>query len=424
MVGRKLDVADNVIGKNYDDESNELRVSPITLYKSDRKNEFGDLIAVNDSYITYPIRNGLIRIIHKHSVKRVLLREHEKSDIIETTFFKMDSPLLLTACLNKIVVWKLYHNVNEKEIGYNMVYSLETQSRRVIWHTINHEILCIMYSNYCAIVHLNGKMISLAKQNTELNDVVFTKDAKRMIVACENGRVLVYDTSAIHQEVELLQSVLPLGAGESIRSIDFMNEHVLVLGSNGSSKITLWDFMDQGALGLKQTILVENDGQNVYTIKVDDSGQFVFVASRFDTQMYVLHFEMDRFDHVCCFQIANPVLSFMMTATNNADGEREMHAYCIQTMAIQQYHIVESECYEQGDYELNTYDNSEDREIYDADTQQEFNYASAGRMNEDFNRPLMQQSVGAVTTEDKTSMPGKFILYLFLIIKSDSTSRR
>lgn len=55
-----------------------LRCTPIAFYTSEARAQTGRLIAVSDTYISYAIKEGHIRVINRHTVVRTLLKGHKK----------------------------------------------------------------------------------------------------------------------------------------------------------------------------------------------------------------------------------------------------------------------------------------------------------------------------------------------------------
>ena len=70
-----------------------LEVTPITLYNTEISSNIGNLIAVNNQYICYAIRGGMIRVINQTSVLRVLLRGHSQH-VTDLAFFSNEIDLL------------------------------------------------------------------------------------------------------------------------------------------------------------------------------------------------------------------------------------------------------------------------------------------------------------------------------------------
>ena len=96
------------------------------------------------------------------------------------------------------------------------------------------------------------------------------------------------------------------------------------------------------------------------TVDLDPLSDFVLVANTVTAggsgdsfAVYSLHInaegETPYFDCLCEFGVVYPVLSCILCRDHSADAEgearqREMHLYCMQTKAIQQYHLRPDEC--------------------------------------------------------------------------------
>ena len=89
------------------EESSALEVSPITVYETAYVEAQLRMIAVNDNFICYGIRNGLIRVFSRKSGNvRSLLRGH--SDSISTLKFLSNTDVLLSVDVQgRVIVRKL-----------------------------------------------------------------------------------------------------------------------------------------------------------------------------------------------------------------------------------------------------------------------------------------------------------------------------
>ena len=94
-------------------KSNPLEVTPITLYNTEAGYNLGKLIAVNNKYICYGIRGGMIRAINQTSVLRCLLRGHPEP-ITDLTFYNNEMDQLASCGPERVFIWTLSEQSDEK----------------------------------------------------------------------------------------------------------------------------------------------------------------------------------------------------------------------------------------------------------------------------------------------------------------------
>lgn len=109
----------------------------------------GSLIDVNPHFVVYALKNGLIRVLHRQSAMRALLRGHSNQVITDITFFH-DGDTVATVGndpktgKSTLIVWRVYEKPPEigserlleiTNLGYGGAPDL-TMSR-LIWHPFN-----------------------------------------------------------------------------------------------------------------------------------------------------------------------------------------------------------------------------------------------------------------------------------------------
>lgn len=351
-------------------ESKELPVTPVTLYKSKRVSDYGDMISVNERYISYPIRNGLIRVISQLSVNRLLLRRHEHHSVTELSFFHDKSDLLLSSGTDDHVnIWKL----TESDIGIQqeVVKIVPVQAQRVRWHPTDSNQIAVMNTCQVSVIEMtnvsptgagvhsiNSISIQCAGHESQVNDIGFSLDGNFIASAGTDGRVLLHSlwqatapcTLGIHQ-------VIVPCHGESVTRIIFgRNEQKQVIfGSKGSKMLSVWTDITSTTPKHVQTLGISTSTDTKHSVELDPSGQFIFVADRTQPILYVVHLSFTamgmHMDNIREFSVAHPILS--MTVSNRRPKRTgtplvthlELQLFCIQTAAIQQYHVLADECF-------------------------------------------------------------------------------
>ncbi|KAF0699379.1 Aste57867_10040 [Aphanomyces stellatus] len=365
--GTRLAGQNPVYEPKMDPDTRSLEVTPITLYVSERASDLGTLISINDKFISYPIRNGLIRVINQSSVNRILLRKHEQHAVTELSFFNDHTDLLLSAGTdNHIVVWRLTGDITRE-----VVKTMPVRSQRVKWHPLDSNKIAIVQDNAAFVTDLtydddsafdlHASSVVCSQSHARINDATFTADGQSLITAGKDGLVHIYRVGHLGpgDDGEFVRSFNPLD-GVPLNSLhlydgNFGNmEAGLLIGAQGNTILSLWNTPVDEATEPQSYQTVRINSTHQHELVLDASKQYVYVADRAHAVLYVLHLATSGsnrvprlLDHITEFSLAYPILS--MTVLNKADrsddGGLIMQLYCIQTQAIQRYHVNSTACY-------------------------------------------------------------------------------
>lgn len=377
-------------GENAPGESRSLEVMPITLYNSERTSQLGNLISVNEHFISYPIRNGLIRVISQSSVDRLLLRNHEHHAVTELAFFDSKSELLLSSGTDhQIAIWSIQNDPMSREL----IKLVPTQTQRVKWHPFDSNKIAIANGSVVFITELSGVgadgsgahnlydiSVVCGQTSSQINDIAFSPgNGECVVTAGEDGFVQVYrvQNRLPGQPAEFIQRFEPF-SGEAVNSLHFyggnyMSQPGLLIGGESNTRLSLWNaaLTENTPPVCFQTVKLRDetrvDSSLIYETILDPTTQFLFVADRAKPLVYVLHLAPSsdsrsprQFDNVTEFALAYPVLSMgllnrMSQSQPAHDGSEltsalgnlnfTMQLYCLQTQAIQRYHVGAKECY-------------------------------------------------------------------------------
>ena len=125
----------------YEATKNEALDPLITLNSS--------LIDVNSHFVVYALKNGLIRVLHRQSAMRALLRGHSNQVVTDIAFYH-DGDTLATVGNDKagqkstLIVWRVYEN--PPEIGSERLLEItnldfggapDLTMSRLVWHPFN-----------------------------------------------------------------------------------------------------------------------------------------------------------------------------------------------------------------------------------------------------------------------------------------------
>lgn len=215
----------------------------------------GSLIDVNPHFVVYALKNGLIRVLHRHSAMRALLRGHSNQVVTDIAFFH-DGDTLATVGNDKagagqkstLIVWRVYEN--PPEIGSERLLEItnldyggapDLTMSRLIWHPFNpnqfwmthstatskqvatfvettrirtkfalhqdpkdktpntqQHAACLWHSPYCVMeTPLQLKLESNADTDGQLVDLCWSgKDARHVLSVHKNGSIILWDLKA------------------------------------------------------------------------------------------------------------------------------------------------------------------------------------------------------------------------------------
>lgn len=397
------DVEYRTLGDQQQGESRSLEVMPITLYNSERTSQLGNLISVNEHFISYPIRNGLIRVISQSSVDRLLIRKHENHAVTELAFFNSKSDLLLSSGTDHhIAIWGIVNDPMSREL----LKTLPTAAQRVKWHPFDSTKIAIVNGGTVFITDLSNVnaegegaenlyeiSVVCAQSSSQINDLAFAPNGETVLTAGADGLVHVYRISERqnNQPAEFIHRFEPFD-GHAANSLHFyggnlVNQPGLLIGGEGNTRISLWNapvsenvqptcFQTVKLLGASSSSSSSETEASLSSSPVinetlfDPTTQFLFVADRTCPLIYVLHLAPSanartprRFDNITEFSLAYPVLSMGVLNRTQAQTARggdgndlepsaadtllnfSMQLYCLQTQAIQRYHVAATNCF-------------------------------------------------------------------------------
>ncbi|CAI5730144.1 unnamed protein product [Hyaloperonospora brassicae] len=378
-------------GDAASNESRSLEVMPITLYNSERTSQqLGNLISVSEHFISYPIRNGLIRVISQSSANRLLLRKHEHHTVTELAFFNSESDLLLSSGTDHhVAIWAIQSDPVSREL----IKLVPTQAQRVKWHPSDSNKIAIVNGSVVFVADLSavdaygtgaGNLYDISvvcnQPSGQINDMAFSPGSgKCVITAGSDGVVQVYrvDDRLPGQLADFVQCFEPFNGG-SVNSLhfyggNFLNQPGLLISGESNTRLSLWNAMltEDTVPACYQTVtLCDNTRESLsllHETTFDPTTQFLFVADRSKPLIYAFHLAPScdahtprQFDNVTEFTLAYPVLSMgLLNRTAPSQPPRDgsiassmlgelnfsMQLYCLQTHAIQRYHVSARECF-------------------------------------------------------------------------------
>ncbi|KAL7580941.1 hypothetical protein ACA910_005758 [Epithemia clementina (nom. ined.)] len=111
----------------------------------------GNMLAVNQRFVVYSVKNGLIRVLRRQGSMRTLLRANVDSVVTDIRFFQ-DGDLLATVASNilksSIIIWRIFEQ--PPEVGSEILLELSStkmKMSRVFWHPFNVHVFCLLHTN-------------------------------------------------------------------------------------------------------------------------------------------------------------------------------------------------------------------------------------------------------------------------------------
>ena len=329
-------------------ENKEIPVTPITLYKSESLSEYGKVMTVNEEYIAYPIRNGLVRIIHQASVHRTLGRELTGYTVTDLAW---QGPYLIAAGKarhddnlqvenGKMIVWKMNHT--EEGVLHEVVYENEVVCDRLVCHPTKGHRFVSMHGVMVTVLQMvhsgawNLERLELHEHDEQVVDIAWSPTGQH-VVTVTSSEVAVFgmDTGKMTSSTE----------GLDFCSVVYLNSNRMLVGQESNTVLNLYT----ADVTLVQTVRIP---EGKYTIAIDRSGAYIVIANTQVAKLMVIHFDeaSGRMNNLREFDVSHPILSMTVFTKSFLDPreELELELFCIQTQAIQQYHIATSRCYVPG----------------------------------------------------------------------------
>jgi len=387
-------------------EPQQLQVAPITVLKSEYREQVVHQIVSNTSYICYGLKQGHIRVLNKETANRALLKGHTCM-ITDMRFYAATSNLLASCDQSgRVFVRKIFEGSPEVGIQEEVLVSHsfdvgDLATRHLAWHPHMENLLVVLTKDRIAFINVpptSGLASSpdfaqpilpeqptfMPGQNKAFTALAFSHQGDLLAASTSDGTVEVW---AMPPDLASKQQFEPLAATPHLSFTAFGGEHsgkaaacsmdflpsrtphsVLVVANPTASWLELWVVSHREGSQLtaectyKLQLQSSSEGPSAFFnhLLVQPNFSVVVLANTKRKQVYVLHAHRDAqgshavFDHLCLFEVRLPILS-MSTLTEpgyeHGSPVQEFHLYCVQTEAIQQYTLHPSACFPPADLE-------------------------------------------------------------------------
>ena len=239
----------------------------------------GSLIDVNTHFVVYALKNGLIRVLHRQSAMRALLRGHSNQVVTDITFFH-DGDTLATVGNDKasqkstLIVWRVYEN--PPEIGSERLLEItnldfggapDLTMSRLEWHPFNPNQFWMTHST------ATSKQVATLVETTRIQTkMVLHQDPKD-----KNPQPRQHAACQWHSPYCVMENAIQLrqqdSSGVDGQLVDLCwsgrdARHVLSVHKNGN--IVLWDLKAKEGNGLEAN---EDEDENEDTDSGDSTIQ-------------------------------------------------------------------------------------------------------------------------------------------------------
>lgn len=230
----------------------------IAVYESTPNEECinGCLLDVNQHFVVYAVKNGLIRVLHRHSAMRALLRGHQNQTVTDIQFF-LDGDVLGTVGRGKdgqgstLIVWRVFEQspeIKSEKLLQIPASSPSVQMHRLIWHPFNPNQFWMFHNVEASKDHHVATLV----ETTRIQTVAHPEDSHAV---CQWFSPDVVMDGAVQLSAD----------GGSLTDLAWSGRdtrHVLTVHSNGN--IILWDLKESQTTGSthtpKRLAVLEEDG--------------------------------------------------------------------------------------------------------------------------------------------------------------------
>eukprot|EP00529_Nitzschia_sp_RCC80_P027528 CAMPEP_0113492080 /NCGR_PEP_ID=MMETSP0014_2-20120614/27886_1 /TAXON_ID=2857 /ORGANISM="Nitzschia sp." /LENGTH=247 /DNA_ID=CAMNT_0000385889 /DNA_START=85 /DNA_END=825 /DNA_ORIENTATION=+ /assembly_acc=CAM_ASM_000159 len=132
------------------------QTTQLAVYESTPNEEClnGSLVDVNQHFVVYAVKNGLIRVLHRHST----MRARNAGQVVTDIRFFMDGDVLGTvgsggksSNSSSLIIWRVYENSpsisHEKLLEIHTPESSPLLMTRLVWHPFNPNQFWMLYDN-------------------------------------------------------------------------------------------------------------------------------------------------------------------------------------------------------------------------------------------------------------------------------------
>ncbi|KAK9805896.1 hypothetical protein WJX73_002358 [Symbiochloris irregularis] len=365
------------------DTVTQLETVPITRMVTDNTLELRHQIAASESFICYGLRQGHIRVLHRQSAGRLLLRAHFQP-ITDLRFCPMSENMFASASQDGIAaIWQLREEA-DGTLGSicHLKVCLKGDTgtepiRSLTWHPTTQWLVVVAVGRRLLACHFSpdqedieeevdvdpnadidkpGALSLPVEADGPITSVVFSEDGLLLAIGGHDGQVRLAKLAATDASLDDLLAQLQHTSlvdgqlaveGEASGSLAWVGPRALVSGTHNNAALRLWHVDEHSKLQLRHMLTFAADpagtlGPLNHLSAVADAGLLVLGNARWEA-MYIVHLDEDRsaFDSVAEFRGLLPVISLHARWDPHT---AVFQLFCIQTEAVQQYTLRPEQC--------------------------------------------------------------------------------
>jgi enhancer of mRNA-decapping protein 4 len=359
------------------EEYPELTFAPVTRVPADYKEAHVRQVAVSEEFITYGLKQGHIRVLHRFSEARALLKGHKQ--LITDICFVGDDVVIAGGQDGELFGWKLSVHDGDNAIHADQFLhakfspgcdtspvTLEPLSSRSEVAVAVGNAVMVLHPLVDVAVDLEIDPLdptpALKMPNFPVQDaptaIAGTEDGTYLAAGSKHGRVYIAKIESDGSIVARAQ--LDVGAGSPISAVAWLTSTTLLVSTVSGTKQMLFSTTDDavsfvpGESVVLETSASSKESSSFVHTEVVSAQNLVIMADTPRKQVYTLHYSAVpaghavRFDYLARFKVGLPILNFTAVWNPDQGEEGAVEIDCVQTEAVQQYFLDPKLCSVEG----------------------------------------------------------------------------
>ena len=351
-------------------DSMELTVNPVTRIASEYSESMNCTVAVNDDFISYGLKQGHIRVLHRYSSARALLKGH--TGPVACMCFLSSDVVAAGGMDGKLFVWKVAATEDENALKVDLimsaVFSPGCDTSKVIVSPVpdvlldgDDQVQCMVVAVGHAVIlvkvgtgELDIDPLNPAPYGSRLDDFPLQDEPSSLSISPQGvlavgsmrGRVYVCNLRREGGEV-VADKLTPMTMGEAIDGVDWVNNATLMVSTQEGRCKRLYCNQEDGLQFADMVVLSQESGSPPYVHTCCVMEQHVAcLADTRNKSVYLLTFKdlkgsRPGFNSLAKFSVGQAILSMSTCWNQDAaeEGKGGIELNCVQTDAVQQYYI-------------------------------------------------------------------------------------
>lgn len=370
----------------------QLEVQPITMYNTEPTLELRRFVAASPNYICYGLKAGQLRVLHRATAARALLRGHT-APVTDLSFFPGSEALLAsTAKDGQLIVWHI-SEAGDGSLTGQQALALQLPvpqsggaSVRLAWHPACQDVLFFTAGARVLAAHISELTASAQQVDVDvtalpaglvclppgssdaaLTSIALSADGVLLAAASTDGSVRLWRLPQLEPSTgsssELVGAVtagapVELADGHALGSLAWTaapdaetgTAQLLVAGNSDNSRLALYGLSGSAELQLLQVLELQSSdagGFFNHMLAMPHAG-LVILANAKRKSVYALHITGGGddgeagFDYFTEFAVTMPLLS--LAAVTPSDETQSIALFVVQPTAVQQYALAPALC--------------------------------------------------------------------------------